>query len=301
MTRRCCVLAMILAAACLGVLPEPARPPLVPVLTAAETPRRIVSLIPATTEMLFAMGDGDRIVGVSNYDRFPPEVERIPKVGGLLDPDVEGILALKPDLVIVYATQKELIERLDRARIPLLQLRTPRAARHHHDDPRRGRADRVSRSRRCGCLGHGALAGRDPRCHIVAAPANHHAGLRPGSDCPCATSMRAAATVSCTTCLKSPADAMSSATSSVQSVQASTEMILTRRPEVIIELKYGNSLKAVDIPRELEAWNTLRVGAGGEESPRDAPRRRRVRRAGPSRRRRHAEARRDAPSRASVK
>ena len=43
---------------------------------AERTPRRIVSLVPATTEMLFAMGAGDRVAGVSNYDRFPPEVER---------------------------------------------------------------------------------------------------------------------------------------------------------------------------------------------------------------------------------
>ena len=46
---------------------------------ADDAPRRIVSLVPATTEMLFAMGAGDRIVGVSNYDRFPPEVERLPR------------------------------------------------------------------------------------------------------------------------------------------------------------------------------------------------------------------------------
>ena len=42
-------------------------------------PQRIVSLVPATTEMLFAMGAGDRLVGVSNYDRFPPEVARLPQ------------------------------------------------------------------------------------------------------------------------------------------------------------------------------------------------------------------------------
>ena len=57
--------------------------------------------IPATTEMLFAMGAGNRVVAVSSYDHFPAEVERLPKVGALLDPDVERILTLKPDLVIV--------------------------------------------------------------------------------------------------------------------------------------------------------------------------------------------------------
>src|SRR6266404_703129 len=81
-------------------------------------PSRIVSLIPAVTEMIYAMGDGARVAAVSNYDHFPADVAALPHVGGLLDPSVERILAIKPDLVIVYATQKELIERLDRARIP---------------------------------------------------------------------------------------------------------------------------------------------------------------------------------------
>ena len=80
--------------------------------------RRIVSLVPATTEMLFEMGAGNRVVGVGTYDHFPSSVETLPKLGGLLDPNIEQLLALKPDLVIVYDTQSELRQRLDRARIP---------------------------------------------------------------------------------------------------------------------------------------------------------------------------------------
>jgi cobalamin transport system substrate-binding protein len=79
---------------------------------------RIVSIIPATTEMLFAMGAGDRVVAVGSYDRFPPEVGKLPRVGALLDPDIERIIALRPDLVIVYGTQTELRTQLDRAQIP---------------------------------------------------------------------------------------------------------------------------------------------------------------------------------------
>src|SRR5262249_34986580 len=86
-------------------------------LTAA-APQRIVSIIPATTEMIFAMGEGVRVVGVGNYDHFPEQVSGLPRVGGLLDPDVEKIIALRPDLVMVYATQQELRERLERAGIP---------------------------------------------------------------------------------------------------------------------------------------------------------------------------------------
>ena len=87
------------------------------VLAAQTTPRRIVSLVPSMTEVLFAIGAGDSVVGVSSYDRFPPEVATRTRVGALLDPDFERILSLRPDLVIVYATQNDLIDRLRRAGI----------------------------------------------------------------------------------------------------------------------------------------------------------------------------------------
>ena len=87
-------------------------------LSTSQAPQRIISIIPAVTEMLFAIGAGDRVVGVSSYDRYPPEVASRQRVGALLDPDVERILTLKPDLVIVYGTQQDLIARLDRASVP---------------------------------------------------------------------------------------------------------------------------------------------------------------------------------------
>jgi iron complex transport system substrate-binding protein len=82
-------------------------------------PQRIVSIIPATTEMLFAIGAGPRVIGVGNFDRYPPEVLTRTKVGGLIDPDVERIISLKPDLVVVYGTQTDLRTQLDRAGIPV--------------------------------------------------------------------------------------------------------------------------------------------------------------------------------------
>ena len=80
----------------------------------AAAPRRIVSLVPAITEMLFAIGAGPQVVAVSSYDEFPPEVKALPKVGALLDPDTERILALRPDLVIVYGSQSELEKQFER-------------------------------------------------------------------------------------------------------------------------------------------------------------------------------------------
>jgi len=81
-------------------------------------PSRIISLIPAVTEMLFAVGAGPQVVAVSSFDRYPPEVAKLQHVGALLDPDVERILALRPDLVVVYGSQSDLRAQLDRARIP---------------------------------------------------------------------------------------------------------------------------------------------------------------------------------------
>jgi len=63
-------------------------------------PQRVVSLAPNITEVLFALDIGDRIVGVTRYDDYPQEVQKIPKVGGFVDPSIEAILALRPDLVI---------------------------------------------------------------------------------------------------------------------------------------------------------------------------------------------------------
>src|SRR5205823_9707746 len=81
------------------------------------SPNRIISVIPAATEILFAIGAGPQVVGVGSFDTFPAEVQRLPKVGALLDPDVERILSLKPDLVLIYASQTDLKEQPPRAGI----------------------------------------------------------------------------------------------------------------------------------------------------------------------------------------
>ena len=92
----------------------------VPGFSPAQThPQRIISIIPSTTEMLFAMGAGPRVIGVGNFDRYPPEAQARPKVGGLIDPDLERILSLKPDLVVAYGTQTDLRAQLERAKIPM--------------------------------------------------------------------------------------------------------------------------------------------------------------------------------------
>jgi iron complex transport system substrate-binding protein len=82
-----------------------------------DVPHRIVSLVPSVTETLFAIGAGPQVVAVSSYDREPPEVSRLPRVGALIDPDVERILSLRPDLVVAYGSQADLREQMRRAGI----------------------------------------------------------------------------------------------------------------------------------------------------------------------------------------
>src|SRR3954471_14515333 len=68
--------------------------------TSKNAATRVVSLSPNTTETLFAVGAGNRVVGRSRFCDYPPEVLRIPSVGGYVDPSLETILGLAPDLVV---------------------------------------------------------------------------------------------------------------------------------------------------------------------------------------------------------
>lgn len=65
----------------------------------AAAPRRVVSLAPSMTDIVVALGRADRLVGVSKFDDAP-EVKGVPRVGGFLDPSVEAVVALRPDLVL---------------------------------------------------------------------------------------------------------------------------------------------------------------------------------------------------------
>jgi iron complex transport system substrate-binding protein len=64
--------------------------------------RRVVSLIPATTELLFAIGAGSSLVGRTQYCDYPPAAERVPNLGDGIKPSVEAVLGQRPDLVILY-------------------------------------------------------------------------------------------------------------------------------------------------------------------------------------------------------
>ena len=69
-------------------------------VTLAAPPERVVSLTPDTTETVFAIGQGARLVGVSDFCDYPPEAARLVRVGGIVNPSVERIVSLRPDLVL---------------------------------------------------------------------------------------------------------------------------------------------------------------------------------------------------------
>jgi iron complex transport system substrate-binding protein len=83
-------------------------------------PQRIISTAPDTTEILFALGLGNRVVGVSTYCNYPEEAKTREKIGTFQDPNIEKVLALKPDLVIsTGGVQRQFIERLEKMGIPV--------------------------------------------------------------------------------------------------------------------------------------------------------------------------------------
>ena len=83
-------------------------------VTIDKVPQRIVSLAPSHTEILFALGLGDRIVGVTRYCNYPEEAKEKEKIGGFATPDLEKIIALKPDLILAKGTlQKSLVTKLE--------------------------------------------------------------------------------------------------------------------------------------------------------------------------------------------
>ncbi|MGB9791962.1 MAG: ABC transporter substrate-binding protein [Thermacetogeniaceae bacterium] len=83
-------------------------------------PKRIVSLTPSNTEILFALGLGDRVVGVTTYCNYPPEAKKKPKIGDL-QTNVEKVVSLNPDLVVAkWTMNKDAVVKLRKLNIPVL-------------------------------------------------------------------------------------------------------------------------------------------------------------------------------------
>ncbi len=96
----------------------------------ADSPKRIISLAPNITEILFALGVDERIAAVSSFCDFPEEAKKKPKVGGMSNPSLEAVVSLKPDLVLfsIDGNPKSFEERLSSMKIRTFTLRSKRIA-----------------------------------------------------------------------------------------------------------------------------------------------------------------------------
>lgn len=87
----------------------------------AKEPQRIVSLLPSLTETVCALGACPRLVGLDRYSNWPESLQSLPRVGGGLDPNIESIVALKPDLVLAAGSTRG-VERLEALGLKVLRL-----------------------------------------------------------------------------------------------------------------------------------------------------------------------------------
>jgi iron complex transport system substrate-binding protein len=224
-------------------------------LQASEQPQRIISLVPAVTEIVFALGIGDRVVGVGSFDTFPPEVEKLPRVGALLDPDLERILSLRPDLVAVYGSQTDLRKQLDRAGVPIFVYSHAELA--DVTVTIRALGDRVGASDRAA-----ALIG-DIERRITAVRQRTAGQPRPrtlivfGRESGTLRGIYASGGYGFVHDMVTAAGGDNVfADVKQESVQATTELILARRPEVILELR-AEPLDPGMEKKERAVWNTL--------------------------------------------
>ena len=224
---------------------------LVATIGAQTRPARIISLVPAATEMLFAIGAGPRVIAVSSFDHEPPAVQSLPRVGALLDPDVERIISLRPDLVVIYGSQDDLSRQLERAGIgrffyrhgslaDILTMLTSLGARTGDVD---GAARVVAAIRTSLDETRARVAGRPrPRTLVVF-------GRAPGS----LRNVYASGGIGFMhDMLEAAGGDDIFADIARESVQATTELILARAPDVILELRAGD-----ETAPDLDAWNTL--------------------------------------------
>ena len=224
---------------------------------AQTTPRRIVSLIPAATEMIFAFGGGPQVVAVSSFDTYPPDVKKLPSVGALLDPDVERILALKPDLVILYGSQTDLQQQLTRAGIAYYSYRHGGLA--DVMTTIRTLGARTGHDQEAGELASGIARGLDRIRQQVSGRPRPRTLLVFGRERLSLRGIYASGGIGfLDDMLRAAGGENVFADVKKEAVEATTELILSWKPEVILEVRAANSaLSAGDREAERRVWRGL--------------------------------------------
>ena len=222
---------------------------------AAARPSRIVSLIPAVTETLFAIGAGPQVIAVSSFDRYPPEVEKLQRVGALFDPDLERILSLRPDFVVLYASQTDLEQQLQRAGVATFHYRhggladiTATMRELGQKVGRRSEADRVASEVEAHLDRVRMRVASSPRVKAMIVFGREERALR---------GIYASGGVGFLhAMLEAAGGANVFADVKRESVQASAELIIARRPEAILELRI-TPLDAAAVRGETAVWKAL--------------------------------------------
>jgi iron complex transport system substrate-binding protein len=225
------------------------------VVASAQTPARVVSLVPALTDMVIAMGGRPQLAAVSSYD-IAPEVQGLPRVGALLDPDVERIISLRPNLVLVYGSQTDLMTQLRRASIPFYE--------HRHGGLSHVAATIRDLGKRIGRSTQAETLARSIETRIAAVRAKTASARKTGVMLVFGRergTLRGIYVSGGRGFLHDMVEAAGGtnvfADSPAESVQVSAEVILKRAPEVIIELRSVDALSAEDREAEIASWNAL--------------------------------------------
>lgn len=223
----------------------------------AAPPRRIISLVPNVTEVIYALGAGDRVVAVSSYDTYPPEVKALPNVGALLDPNVERILSLKPDLVVVYGSQEDLKQQLAKAGIAAYSYR--HAGLDGVTATIRDLGARIGEASAADALAQRIDRGIDGIRRRVRGRPRPRTLLVFGRERLSLRGMYVSGGVGFLHDMLGIAGGDNVfADVKTESVQASTEQIIARRPDVIIEVRAANSgFPAGERDAEIRTWSAL--------------------------------------------
>ena len=231
---------------------------LLTILAAAQAqapPQRIISLIPALTEILFAIGAGPQVIAVSSFDEYPPQVKNLQRVGALLDPDLERILSLRPDLVAVYGSQQDLTTQLARANVPVYSYRHAGLADVNRTIREIG--DRVGHASEAQALVRKIDAQLAAIRQKVASRPRPRTLLVFGREIGALRGIYASGGIGFLhDMLETAGGEDVFADVKRESVQATTEQILARKPEVILEIRAG-STEAGPIVSEIGVWRTL--------------------------------------------
>jgi iron complex transport system substrate-binding protein len=206
--------------------------------------------------MLFAMGAGSQVVGVGSYEQFPPEVLTLPRLGGLLDPNIERLIAIRPDLVVYYDTQTELRRQLDRAGIPTFAY-THRTLADVMTTVR-ALGDRIGRRADGERVAHGIESSLAATRARVAGRPRPRTLLVFGREAGSLRGINASGGYGFLHDLLEVAggsDVLGGMNR--QSVAMSSEMVIARAPDVIIELHYGQPLPPNQVDAERRVWSAL--------------------------------------------